>query len=141
MTREELVERAHELHVGGCNCAQAVACAFIDYLDIDEATLFAATEGLGFGMGNMQGTCGAISGACVVAGLLTSTRNLEHPDSKKITYGVCKQLLERYEEAIGSVQCATIKGKTGGPLLMPCQGCVTTAAGVAYDVLVAEAGR
>ena len=51
MTREETVARALELHTGGYNCAQAVACALAEALggavDLDEAQLFAACEEIG----------------------------------------------------------------------------------------------
>lgn len=142
MTREETVARALELHTKGYNCAQAVACALAQALDgavdLDEAGLFAACEGLGLGMGDMGGTCGAISGACVVSGLVGSTRRLDAPDSKAVTYAVGRDLLGRYRDAVGSVTCAQIKGRTGGPVLMACHDCVGTGAGVAYDVLVGE---
>ena len=141
LTRDEVVERAGELHMSGYNCAQAVACALAEALglDIPEEQLFAVTEGLGLGMGGMLGTCGAISGACVVAGLVGSSRNLEHPDSKKRTYAVCRELTQRYEDAVGSVTCGVIKGRTGGPVLLPCHPCVLTGAGIGYDVLVDNA--
>ena len=66
------VEKAMELHKKGYNCAQAVACSFCDVVQMDEDTLFRVTEAFGGGMGGMKGTCGAISGACAVAGLLRS---------------------------------------------------------------------
>lgn len=146
MERDEFVEAAAERHLKGYNCAQAVACALGEALDLsqargfDEEHLFRATEGLGLGMGSMAGTCGAISGACVVAGVVNSTANLDHPDSKASTYKVCRVLMDRYGETVGSTTCAVIKGRTGGPVLMPCHDCVQTAAGIAYDVLVAGDG-
>ena len=65
MTKKEL---ATALHDKGYNCCQAVVCAFKDELGIDEEILFKAGEGFGLGMGCMKGTCGAISGAVMVAG-------------------------------------------------------------------------
>ncbi len=67
MTRKE---KAIELHDKGFNCAQAVACAFAEETGIPEETLFAACEGFGLGMG-MAATCGAVSGAVMLAGLKT----------------------------------------------------------------------
>ena len=64
MTKEELIQRTQKAaknHERGYNCAQAVACAFSDLAGMDEADLFRLTEGLGLGMGCMEGTCGAIS--------------------------------------------------------------------------------
>ncbi|WP_302438636.1 C-GCAxxG-C-C family protein, partial [Roseburia hominis] len=56
MTKQE---KAIELHDRGCNCAQAVACAFAEEIGVPEETLFAAAEGFGLGMGGMEATCGA----------------------------------------------------------------------------------
>ena len=66
----------------GYNCAQSVACAFADKVDLDKVALFKVTEGLGLGMGGMNGTCGAISAAAVLAGLKDSTGDLELANSK-----------------------------------------------------------
>ena len=52
-------EKALELHAKGYNCAQAVACAFSDQVDMDEDQLFKVMEGFGAGMGGMHGTIAA----------------------------------------------------------------------------------
>ena len=69
MTKQE---KAIELHDRGCNCAQAVACAFAEEIGVPEETLFAAAEGFGLGMGGMEATCGAVSGAVMLAGFKNS---------------------------------------------------------------------
>ena len=65
---ETRVDKVAEKHKSGYNCAQAVACAYCDLIGIDEETMFRLTEGLGLGMGGMEGTCGAVTAACVIAG-------------------------------------------------------------------------
>ena len=39
-----------------------------EQVDLDKVALFKVTEGLGLGMGGMNGTCGAISAAAVAGG-------------------------------------------------------------------------
>ena len=80
------VEETIAKHSKGYNCAQAVACTYCDLVGLDEETMFKITEALGAGMGNMEGTCGAVSAACVLAGLKNSTANLAAPDSKADSY-------------------------------------------------------
>ena len=80
------VEKALENHGKGYNCCQAVACAYADLVGVDENLIFAAGEGFGAGMGGMQCTCGAVSGACMVTGLLKSSRNTKEPVTKGATY-------------------------------------------------------
>ena len=70
MTRiEETIKR----HDKGYNCAQAIACTYCDLVGMDEETMFKVAEGLGLGVGCMEGTCGAITGACILAGCKNST--------------------------------------------------------------------
>lgn len=69
-------KKADENHKKGYNCAQAVACAFCDETGIDEKTMFRMMEGHGLGMGGMQGTCGAITGAVAVLGAVNSNGDL-----------------------------------------------------------------
>ena len=56
ITKESRADRAIACHNKGYNCAQSVAFAFLDKVDIDPETLFKVTEGLGLGMGGMEGT-------------------------------------------------------------------------------------
>lgn len=95
MTRKE---KAIELHDKGFNCAQAVACAFAEETGIPEETLFAACEGFGLGMGGMAATCGAVSGAVMLAGLKNSCKNLEQPASKADTYKLTREITKTFLE-------------------------------------------
>ena len=83
-------EKAVAYHKKGYNCAQSVACAFMDVVPVDEDTLFRVLEGFGGGMGDLKGSCGALSGAVAVTGLLKS-RGKDQCLSKKETY-VCEEL-------------------------------------------------
>ena len=83
MTKQE---KAIELHDRGCNCAQAVACAFAEEIGVPEETLFAAAEGFGLGMGGMEATCGAVSGAVMLAGFKNSCADPKNPKTKAATY-------------------------------------------------------
>ena len=64
-------EKAVSLHDKGYNCAQAVVCAFADDLGLDEQTAYKMSEAFGLGVGQME-ICGAVSGACMVAGMKNS---------------------------------------------------------------------
>ncbi|MGI6229447.1 MAG: C-GCAxxG-C-C family protein [Tractidigestivibacter sp.] len=135
MADSERVQGATERHNRGYNCAQAVSCAFADLAGVDEETLFRATEGLGLGMGGMQCTCGALSGACVLAGLVGSDGNLEHPASKRDTYAVSRRIAERFKEEAGSTVCCELKGVDTGRRLLSCPDCVRLGARIAEEEL------
>ena len=120
-------DQALEYHKQGYNCAQAVVCAFKDQFDLDEQTLFKLSEAFGLGMGNMEGTCGALSGALMVAGYLNSTGKLgsEMPKSKAQTYQIDRTIAAQFLELNGSMLCKNLKTK--GPGFVPCDTCIARA--------------
>lgn len=132
----ERAEQACARHRSGYNCAQAVACAFAGVAGVDEEVVFRMTEGMGFGMGCMEGTCGALAGACAVAGLMESDGNLDAPRSKGATYKVSARMLSLFRERVGALQCKTIKGVGTGKVLMPCPECVRIGAEIVEEVLL-----
>ena len=107
ITKESRSDRAIACHNKGYNCAQSVAFAFLDKVDIDPETLFKVTEGLGLGMGGMEGTCGAISAAAVLAGLKISTADLEKPNSKGTSYKASKACIAAFKEKNSSAHVRT----------------------------------
>lgn len=129
------IEETIKKHDKGYNCAQAVACTYSDLVGLDEQTVFRLTEALGAGMGSMDGTCGAISGACILAGLKNSTANLEKPDSKGKTYKLSKAILDEFKKQNGSVICRELKGVETGTVLCPCSKCIEDAARLAEKIL------
>ena len=85
-------DKAAQNHQKGYNCAQAVACAFAEEMGIDESIIFKMMEGHGLGMGCMEGTCGAITGAVAVIGAIKSCGDIEKPVSKETIRRACKTL-------------------------------------------------
>ena len=117
-------EKAVENHHKGCNCAQAVLCAFSDKIGMDEDTLFRLSEAFGGGMGGTQNICGAVSGMVFVAGAVKSNGIDALPDTnKKESYAFAAKLMKEFEDEIGSVICGEIKSKC----LRSCDGCIEDA--------------
>lgn len=129
------VKKALANHDKNYNCCQSVACAYCDLLGVDEETMFKAGEAFGLGMGGMEGTCGAITGAVLLAGLKNSTANLENPNSKADTYKLSKAILKAFEEKNGATICKEIKGVGTGTVLRSCPGCIEDAAMIAEEIL------
>ena len=129
------VEQTIERHNKGYNCAQAVACTYCDLVGVDEETMFRMTEALGLGMGGMEGTCGAVSGACVLAGMMKSSGNLECPNSKAQSYKLSRQIVNEFLEKNRSVVCKELKGVETGNPITPCAECIRDAARIAEKIL------
>lgn len=124
MTKEEY---AVSLRNRGYNCAQAVVCAFSEEIGMDEKDLFRVSECFGSGLGCTLGTCGALNGACMVISYLSSSGNLEHPDSKGRTYMNERKTVQGFEKEAGALQCRVIKGIETGKVLCECEDCVRIA--------------
>ena len=132
------MEEAMEKKSKGYNCAQAVACTYCDLLGLDEKIMFKMTEGLGLGMGNMEGTCGAVTGACILAGMAKSTANLDKPDSKALTMKISKEIMEQFKERNGAVICKELKGMDTGKVLRSCPDCVRDACELVEQFIVQQ---
>lgn len=126
------VEEALAYHKQGYNCAQAVACVFAEELGIEEKEIFRMSEGFGFGMGTM-GTCGAVSGMAIVAGLLNSDGNLKRPRSKPQTYKVTRTMSQEFQEKNSSIICKELKSVDTGEVLRSCSGCIADAVAIAEE--------
>ena len=114
-TRKHIaVEKKH----CGLNCAQAVLCAYADIAGIDEETAIRLAGPFGAGMGNMEGTCGAIVGAGLVLGLASNG-----PSTRQM-----RQIMNKFQERNGATQCKLLKGVGTGKVLRECDGCVADAA-------------
>jgi len=132
------VEETIKKHDKGYNCAQSVACTYCDLVGVDEETMFKMTEALGAGMGGMAGTCGAVSGACVLAGMKASTGNLEKPNSKAASYKLSREIVKQFADQNGASICKDLKGVETGKVLRGCEDCIRDAAAIAEKVLFSE---
>lgn len=128
-------ELAIALHDRKFNCCQAVACAFAQEAGVDVPTLFKAGEGFGLGMGCMDGTCGALSGAILVAGFMNSDGNIDAPATKADTYRLSRELLNRFREKCGSTVCRELKGVDTGKVLCSCPDCIRNGVEAVEEVL------
>lgn len=126
-------EKATELHNSGYNCCQAVACAFAQKLGIDEETLFKIGEGFGLGMGAMNCTCGAVSGAVMLAGLKNSGGTSQR--TKAATYKLAAKIIDEFKAKNQSVICRELKGVDTGNVLRSCIGCIEDAVKIAEEIL------
>lgn len=130
------IEKAKENMKKGYNCSQALACAFCDEVGIDEKTMFALMEGFGRGMGDMQGICGAVSGAVAILSMKNSSADPENPSTKTETYKKIQELKNRFTEKNGSDICCELKGiKTKTAPLRSCVGCVEDAAAILEELI------
>lgn len=128
------ISKALEFHSKGFNCAQSVTLPFCEELGIDPVVISRAAEGFGGGMGGFKLTCGALSGAIMIAGLKLSDGNLETPRSKKSTYTAANEIGAKFEELCGSTLCPVIKGIKSGQVLKSCNDCIAIGIKLAEEI-------
>ena len=127
------LELAMEYHNQGYNCAQAVALPFCEEMGLDASTVKCATEGFGAGMGGRTQTCGALSGAILIAGMLKADPT--DPASKMNTYAVCGEMSGKFVSHCGSGVCEVIKGLAGGEMLCACNECIAYGVALVEEIL------
>ena len=121
---------AEKKRKGICNCAQAVVCTYCDKAGIDEQTALNMGNAFAAGMGNMEGTCGALVGSGMVLGLSGKSK-------AEIIQGM-RRIMNNFQERNGATQCKLLKGIESGKVLRECPDCVADACEFLEEVLDAE---
>ena len=117
-TRKHLA--AEKKRCGSHNCAQAIVCTYADQIGLDDATARNVGNAFAAGMGNMEGTCGALVGAGIVLGMATK--------DKAQSMKAMRQVMTRFQQRNGATQCRLLKGGGTKEMLRECPDCVADAA-------------
>ena len=112
--------RVHEAkgRFGKMSCSAAVLSVYADLAGISEEDAFAKAMPMS---GGRMGKCGAVLAAEEVL-------KAKAPDK-------LEELEKLFEEKNGSVMCSELKGRTGGPVLRSCPGCVEDASALLEQLL------
>ena len=116
---------------GSHNCTQAILHTYADVAGIDEDTAMNMASAFGAGMGNMEGTCGALVGAGLVLGLV----NKDKAKSMK----QMRQVMNKFQTRNGATQCKLLKGVGTKVVLRECSDCVADAAEFLEEALAPTA--
>ncbi len=91
----------------GDNCAQAVLTTFTKELDVDTESASNLVIGFGAGMGRLQETRGAVTGAYMVLGLINTQKHTS--DKAKVEAIEMIQVLKRkFKNAHGATDCKSL---------------------------------
>ncbi len=101
-------EKAAELFNSGCNCAQAVFCAFSDVTGIDIETGMKLSSSFGGGMGKLREVCGACTGAFAVAGALWGYTDVKDHKAKSAHYVTIRRIAEEFKEKHQTYLCSEL---------------------------------
>ena len=99
---------------------QYILHTYADVAGISEDDAMNIAGAFGGGMGNMEGTCGALVGSGLVLGLV----NKDKVKSMK----QMRQIMTKFQERNGATQCKLLKGVGTKVVLRECPDCVADAA-------------
>ena len=102
MTRPE---KAKELFENGCNCAQAVFCAFEDVTGFEHEAALRFSAGFGGGMGRLREVCGAVSGMTMVLSCVFASADPSDHEKKKALYELIQKAAADFKAENGSYIC------------------------------------
>ena len=97
-------DKATELFLNDCNCAQAVFAAFSDLMGMDEKQALKLASSFGGGMGRLREVCGAVSGAFMVIGALYGY-DYNDDEKKKAHYELIQQMASEFKAVHGTYIC------------------------------------
>lgn len=112
---------------GKYNCAQAVLSTYCDFTGLDEETSSNLTHAFATGMGNMEGTCGALIGAGIILGMVNKDRGQSMKDMRLI--------MKKFQERNLTTQCKLLKGVGTDKVLRECPYCVADACEFLEEIL------
>ena len=96
---------AAKLFSEGCSCSQAVLAAFGDVTGLDQTTALHLASSFGGGMGRLRETCGAVTGAFMVLGLLYGFDNSSEPGKKGEHYARIQDFAAAFREQHETMLC------------------------------------
>lgn len=106
----ERSEQAKEHFLSGYNCAQSVVLSFADDLKYSKELALKISAGFGGGMGKQQETCGAVTGAIMVLGLLKGEEVNNNDELKSEAYSSVKELLREFSAVYNTTSCRELIG-------------------------------
>jgi C_GCAxxG_C_C family probable redox protein len=98
------------MQVDKMNCAQSVLVAFCEELGLKKEDALRIAMGFGGGMGHTGGTCGAVTGACMVIGLKTKLTSDNLPACKEKAYALVYEFDVRFKQRYPSALCGELLG-------------------------------
>lgn len=128
LEKSERIKLALEKKKNGHNCAQAVACTFSDYIDLDYDMIKKITQGFGSGCGTLEGHCGALSGAIAILGLINENNRDTVIESRKI--------MQKFKDRNTTVICKALKGVETHKVIRSCEDCVSDAVEFLEEILL-----
>ena len=101
-------EKAITLFTSGLNCAQSVTTAYSEKLNFDNTLALNISCGFGGGMGRLQETCGAVTGAFMVISIFNDQKYTENGVKKIMTYSMIQDFNSKFLARHKTTNCRAL---------------------------------
>ncbi len=98
-------DNAKSLFEGGCNCCQAVFCAFLEETNMTKEEALRLSAGFGGGFGRLREVCCAVSGMTIVLSNKFASTDPNNHEKKKELYALIQKAANEFKEENGSIIC------------------------------------
>lgn len=105
---ENFEQKAIYFFRGGKNCAQSVLSTYAERFKFDTELAISLTSGFGAGMGRLQETCGAVTGAFMVIGLHNSKIHRDNSSLKEASMLMIQEFTQKFIEKNGTINCKSL---------------------------------
>jgi len=131
----------------GFNCSSSVFSTYCEDFGLDKKTGLKLACGLGGGMGRLQGTCGAVSGAYLLIGLKHGMYLKEDTDARIKTYDMVREFAKLFAERNETTCCRDLLGvdllnddpqMTAGRIKETCPKLIRDAAEIVEQLLYSD---
>lgn len=108
--KKSRIEEVVKTHGEGFSCAQALLAVYGPELGMDRDAALKIAGGFGGGLGRMAGTCGAVTGACMVIGLVHGMVRKGDLQQKELSYDYVRKFAEKFRERNKTLECRELMG-------------------------------
>jgi C_GCAxxG_C_C family probable redox protein len=131
----------------GLNCSQSVVASFAEEMSFDRNLALSISCGFGGGMGRLQETCGAATGAFMVMGIHFCRKYSDNKERKETTYAAIQKFSKEFTVLHGTMNCmelinVDLKTEDGHRILKEsnlsenvCEKCILDAIKITEDIL------
>jgi len=140
--------KAIDAFKSGLNCAQSVVVAFAEDLNFGKEAASNIAVGFGGGMGRMQETCGAVTGAFMVLGIYNSAKYQDNLALKNATYPMIREFDTKFKSIHQTTNCRALlqcdlSSEQGHTFAVEnklfekiCEKCIADAVGIVEELIV-----
>lgn len=105
------IEKALNAFDEGFNCSQALLSSYAEQFGLDRDSALKIATPFGGGLARTGGTCGAVTGALMVIGLMYGQNDSEDKQAAEKSYQLSVQLMQQISNRFGSTTCKAMLGE------------------------------